>query len=137
MTVRILVVDDHPVVRQGLRALISSRPEWEIIDEAEDGIQAVERADRLQPDVVVLDVSMPKMDGLEACRRILRNAPKSEVLFVTQHDSPQMMREAMSAGAKGYIVKSDAARDLMAALEAVSQHKFFVAHNRGQAGSRE
>jgi DNA-binding NarL/FixJ family response regulator len=133
MTVRILVVDDHPVVRQGLRALIGSRPEWEIIDEAEDGIQAVERADRLQPDVVVLDVSMPKMNGLEACRRIRRNAPKSEVLFVTQHDSPQMMREAISAGAKGYIVKSDAARDLMAALEAVSQHKFFVVHDRGQA----
>jgi DNA-binding NarL/FixJ family response regulator len=133
MTVRILVVDDHPVVRQGLRALIGSRPEWEIIDEAEDGIQAVERADRLQPDVVVLDVSMPKMNGLEACRQIRRNAPKSEVLFVTQHDSPQMMREAISAGAKGYIVKSDAARDLMAALEAVSQHKFFGVHDRGQA----
>ena len=137
MTVRILVVDDHPVVRQGLRALIGSRPEWEIIDEAEDGIQAVERADRLQPDVVVLDVSMPKMNGLEACRRIRRNAPKSEVLFVTQHDSPQMMREAISAGAKGYIVKSDAARDLMAALEAVSQHKFFFAHNHGQASASD
>jgi DNA-binding NarL/FixJ family response regulator len=137
MTVRILVVDDHPVVRQGLRALIASRSEWEIIDEAEDGIQAVERADRLQPDVVVLDVSMPKMDGLEACRRIRRNAPKSEVLFVTQHDSPQMMREAMSAGAKGYIVKSDAARDLLAALEAVSQHKIFFAHNHGQASASD
>jgi DNA-binding NarL/FixJ family response regulator len=137
MTVRILVVDDHPVVRQGLRALIASRSEWEIIDEAEDGIQAVERADRLQPDVVVLDVSMPKMDGLEACRRIRRNAPKSEVLFVTQHDSPQMMREAMSAGAKGYIVKSDAARDLLAALEAVSQHKVFFAHNHGQANASD
>jgi DNA-binding NarL/FixJ family response regulator len=137
MTVRILVADDHPVVRHGLRTLIGSRPEWEIIDEAEDGIQAVEKADRLQPDVVVLDVSMPKMDGLEACRRIRRIVPKSEILFVTQHDSPQMMREAMGAGARGYVVKSDAARDLLAAVEAVSQHKFFTAHNRMQAGDSE
>ena len=70
MPVRILVVDDPPIVRHGLRTLLGGRPEWEIIDEAEDGIEAVEKADRLKPDVVVLDVSMPRMDGLEACRRI-------------------------------------------------------------------
>ncbi|MFY9842418.1 MAG: response regulator transcription factor [Terriglobales bacterium] len=128
MTVRILVADDHPVVRHGLRTLLGSRPEWEIIDEAEDGVEAVERAERLQPDVVVLDVSMPRMDGLEACRRIRKNVPKSEVLIVTQHDSAQMMREAINAGARGYIVKSDAARDLLAAVEAVSQHRFFSVH---------
>jgi DNA-binding NarL/FixJ family response regulator len=131
MTVRILVVDDHPVVRQGLRTLLSSRPGWEIIDEAEDGIEALEKADRLQPDVVLLDVSMPRMDGLEACRRIRQVVPKSEILFVTQHDSPQMMREALGAGARGYVVKSNAARDLLAALDAVSQHKFFRGQDRG------
>jgi DNA-binding NarL/FixJ family response regulator len=132
MPVRILVVDDHPIVRHGLRTLLGGRPEWEIIDEAEDGIEAMEKADRLKPDVVVLDVSMPRMDGLEACRRIRKSVPKSEVLIVTQYDSPQMMREALSAGARGYIVKSDAARDLLAALEAVSQHRPFIALNRGQ-----
>jgi DNA-binding NarL/FixJ family response regulator len=137
MPVRILVVDDHPIVRHGLRTLLGGRPEWEIIDEAEDGIEAVEKADRLKPDVVVLDVSMPRMDGLEACRRIRKSVPKSEVLIVTQHDSPQMMREALSAGARGYIVKSDAARDLLAALEAVSQHKPFIARNRGQVGDSD
>jgi DNA-binding NarL/FixJ family response regulator len=137
MSVRILVVDDHPIVRHGLRTLLGGRPEWEIIDEAEDGIEAVEKADRLKPDVVVLDVSMPRMDGLEACRRIRKSVPKSEVLMVTQHDSPQMMHEALSAGARGYIVKSDAARDLLAALEAVSQHKLFIARNRGQVGDSD
>ena len=137
MPVRILVVDDHPIVRHGLRTLLGGRPEWEIIDEAEDGIEAVEKADRLKPDVVVLDVSMPKMDGLEARRRIRKSVPKSEVLMVTQYDSPQMMHEALSAGARGYIVKSDAARDLLAALEAVSQHKPFIAQNRGQVGDSD
>jgi DNA-binding NarL/FixJ family response regulator len=137
MPVRILVVDDHPIVRHGLRTLLGGRPEWEIIDEAEDGIEAVEKADRLKPDVVVLDVSMPRMDGLEACRRIRKSVPKSEVLIVTQHDSPQMMREALGAGARGYIVKSDAARDLLAALESVSQHKLFIAQSRGQVGDSD
>jgi DNA-binding NarL/FixJ family response regulator len=134
MTVRILVVDDHPVVRHGLRTLLRSRPEWEIVDEAEDGAEAVEKAERLKPDVVLLDVSMPRMDGLETCRRIRKNVPKSEILMVTQHDSPQMIREAVGAGARGYVVKSDAARDLLAAVEVVSQHRFFTSQNRGQTG---
>jgi DNA-binding NarL/FixJ family response regulator len=129
MAVRILLVDDHPIVRQGLRTLLEARPGWEVVGEASDGIEALEKVDKLQPDVVVLDVTMPRMNGLEACRQIQQKVKTSglEVLFVTQHDSPQMMREALDAGARGYVVKSNAARDLLEAVEAVSQHRVFTA----------
>jgi DNA-binding NarL/FixJ family response regulator len=126
MTTRILVVDDHPIVRHGLKTLLVAEPAWEVIGEAEDGIEAVEKARRLQPDLIILDVTMPRMNGLEACRRIRQSVPECEVLIVTQHDSPQMMREALDAGARGYVVKSNAARDLLAAVAAVSQHKSFT-----------
>ena len=129
MTVRILVVDDHPVVRHGLRTLLGAHPEWEIVDEAGDGIEAVDKAGRLKPDVVVLDITMPKMSGLEACRLIRKRVPEAEILIVTQHDSPHMMREALDAGARGYVVKSNAARDLLAAVEKVSRHLPFAALN--------
>jgi len=135
MTIRILVVDDHPIVRQGLKTLLEGRAGWEVIGEASDGAEAVEKAKDLNPDVMVLDVTMPRMNGLEACRLLRRQAPKLEILFVTQHDSPQMMREAIEAGARGYVVKSNAARDLLAAVEAVSQHRVFTALNgRDTAG---
>jgi len=130
MTIRILLVDDHPIVRQGLKTLLEAHPGWEVIGEAADGLEAVDKADRLHPDVMVLDVTMPKMNGLEACRQIRQKAPGLEILFVTQHDSPQMMREALEAGARGYVVKSNAARDLLEAVEAVSQHRVFTALNR-------
>jgi DNA-binding NarL/FixJ family response regulator len=130
MTVRILVVDDHPVVRHGLRTLLGGHPEWEIVDEAADGLEAVAKADHLKPDVVVLDITMPKMSGLAACRLIRKSVPSAEILIVTQHDSPHMMREALEAGARGYVVKSNAARDLLAAVEAVSQHLPFTANGQ-------
>ncbi len=133
MTIRILLVDDHPIVRQGLKTLLEGRVGWEVIGEASDGAEAVEKAKELSPDVMVLDVTMPRMNGLEACRVLRRQAPKLEILFVTQHDSPQMMREAIDAGARGYVVKSNAARDLLAAVEAVSQHRVFTALNVREA----
>ena len=125
-------MDDHPIVREGLKTVLLRRPGWEVIGEASDGEEALEKAESLHPDVIVLDITMPKMNGLEVCRVLRQHADPSnggapEVLFVTQHDSPQMLREALGVGAKGYVVKSNAARDLLEAIEMVSQHKVFTA----------
>jgi DNA-binding NarL/FixJ family response regulator len=130
MAIRILLVDDHPVVRQGLKTLLEGQPGWEVVGEASDGLEALEKVDSLQPDVVVLDITMPQMPGIAACRLLRQKASCPEILFVTQHDSPQMMQVALDAGARGYVVKSNAARDLLAAVEAVSQHRVFTALSR-------
>ena len=127
MLTRILIVDDHPVVRRGLKHLLASQQEWEVVDEAVDGLEAVEKAQYLNPDIVLLDISMPKMNGLDACRLIRERAPESEILILTQHDSPQMLREALNAGARGYVVKSKADSDLLNAVKSLTEHKPFVA----------
>ena len=127
MVTRILIVDDHPVVRRGLRHLLTTQQEWEVIDEAADGLEGVEKAQYLNPDIILLDISMPKMSGLDACRLIRERAPESEILILTQHDSPQMLREALNAGARGYVVKSKADSDLLQAVKALTEHKPFIA----------
>ena len=124
--IRILIVDDHPIVRQGLRTLLERQSDWQVVGEASDGVEALDKAHSLQPDVMVLDITMPRMHGLEVCRLLRQRTPGLEILFVTQHDSPHMMRAALDAGARGYVVKSNVARDLLAAVEAVSQHRVFT-----------
>jgi len=126
--VRILLADDHDVVRRGLRDQLSRHEGWEVCGEASDGREAVKLALKLEPDVVVLDLSMPDLNGLEATRKIRRDLPKTEVLIFTMHETEQLIREVLAAGARGYVLKSDAGRSLTNAVEALSHHKpFFTA----------
>ena len=120
--VRILVADDHEVVRRGLRAILETREGWEVTGEAATGREAVEQAKQLKPDVVVLDLVMPEMNGLEATRRILKAVPTAEVLILTMHEPEHLMHEVLTAGARGYLLKSDAGRELVAAVDALSRH---------------
>jgi DNA-binding NarL/FixJ family response regulator len=126
MRTRILVADDHDVVRQGVRALLEAQPGWEICGEAADGREAVRKTAALKPDVVVLDIGMPELNGLEATRQILKADPRMEVLVLTMHESEQVVREVVAAGARGYVLKSDAGRTLLAAVDALRQHKPFL-----------
>jgi len=122
---RILIADDHEVVRRGMRVLLESQPGWEVVGEAANGRQAVEMAMALRPDVVVLDITMPELNGLEATRQMREAVPQTQVLVLTVHESEQVVREVLDAGARGYVLKSDAGRDLIAAVDALRQHKPF------------
>ncbi len=131
-TVRILVADDHEVVRRGVRGLVESRPDWIVCGEATNGREAVEQAGRLAPDVVILDIAMPELNGLEAARRIHKAAPRTEVLILTMHRSEELVRQVLAAGARGYLLKSDAGRDLLAAVDAVAGHRPFFTPRVGE-----
>lgn len=115
--VRILIADDHEIFRRGLRSLLESHPDWEVVGEAEDGLDCVEKTKQFRPDVVVIDMSMPYLDGLEATRRIRKDAPRSKILMLSYCEPSQMLANAMLAGAHAYVSKSDAARELVTALE--------------------
>jgi len=128
---RILLADDHELVRRGLRALLESQPGWEVCGEASDGRTAVEMSRRLLPDIVVMDVSMPELNGFEATRQILAKQPKVEVLALSMHESQQMVNELLDAGAHGYVLKSDAGSDLVAAVEALRNHRYFFSQRLG------
>jgi DNA-binding NarL/FixJ family response regulator len=125
-SLRIVVVDDHAVVRRGVRALLESQPGWEVAAEATTGREAVEVAKRLQPDVVVMDLSLPELNGLDATRQILKESPRTEVLVLTMHHSEELARDVLQAGARGYILKSDADESLIAAVDTLRQHKPFL-----------
>jgi DNA-binding NarL/FixJ family response regulator len=125
MPLRILLADDHEIVRRGLRAVLEAQSDWEVTDEAANGVEAVQKAERCKPDVVLMDISMPELNGLEAARRIRRNLPSVEVLFLTMHESEQMIREGVEAGGRGFLLKSDAGHELVPAVKSVSRHQPF------------
>lgn len=124
-TLRVLVADDHEIVRKGLRSIVEEQPGWELAGEASDGREAVDKARALRPDVAVVDVSMPGLNGLEATRQMLRNDAGTKVLILTMHESDPLIREVLDAGARGYLLKSDASRDLVTAVEAIRRNKTY------------
>jgi DNA-binding NarL/FixJ family response regulator len=122
---RILVADDHDLMRRGIKTLLQTHAGWEICGEAQTGREAVSRTEELKPDIVVLDISMPDLNGIEAARRIRKASPDTEVLILSLHFSDQLIREIVEAGVRGYIVKSDSDRDLIVAVETLAKHKPF------------
>lgn len=129
MTVqRVLLVDDSDIVRKAVCTLLASSPEILIIAEARDGMEAIERAEQDKPDIILLDISMPRLSGIEAARKLRAVAPNSKILFLSECDSWIGAREALSTGAAGYVTKSDAPQDLLIGIQAISQGKPFCSH---------
>src|SRR5437588_8026737 len=125
-TIRVLLADDHDILRQGLKLLLGMQPEIEIVGEARTGLEAVEMAHKLKPDVVVMDITMAGMDGLEACRRIRSQIPETQVLMLTMHESEEYFLQALRMGAAGYLVKKAAPTDLHMAIHTIAHGGAFL-----------
>jgi DNA-binding NarL/FixJ family response regulator len=125
---KILIADDHGIVRGGLRLLIDRQPDMEVVAEAEDGVEAFERALQARPDLCVLDVSMPRLTGLQAARQIRAHMPGTQVLMLSMHDDQRYVFEALKAGAAGYVLKRDVDDALLDAIRAISRGEAFVTH---------
>ena len=123
---RILIADDHELVRSGIRGLLRARRGWIVVGEATNGREAVEKAGKLKPDVAIVDVSMPELDGIEATRQIRKANSNTEVVILTMHESDQMVRRVLDAGARGYVLKSDLAAHLANAVKHVAARKLFL-----------
>jgi DNA-binding NarL/FixJ family response regulator len=125
VALRILVADDHDIIRRGLKQLLTAHHGWDVCAEAKTGREALTLAEQIKPDIVVMDISMPDLNGLEAARRIRKTLPRTEILILTLHFSDQLVREMVEAGARAYIMKSDADKDLVSAVEALANHRSF------------
>jgi DNA-binding NarL/FixJ family response regulator len=126
--IRILIADDHDVVRSGVRRAVEAQPNWQVVAEAADGKEAVQKAMETKPDIAVIDYSLPLINGVDATRQIRAAQPRTEVLIFTMHDNEAVIQEVLKAGARGYLVKTDAQRHLIGAIEALAAHKpFFTA----------
>jgi DNA-binding NarL/FixJ family response regulator len=129
---RILIVDDHEIVRKGLKSLLESRTGWVVCGEAATGREAVAFAAQHRPDIVIMDIKMPGLNGLEATRQIRKILPKTEIVVLSLHYSDQLVREIVKAGARAYVLKSDASRDLLAAVEALANKRSFFTSGAAQ-----
>src|ERR1700704_5555259 len=124
-SLRILVADDHEIVRRGLVSLLRSHAGWEVCGEAQDGREAVDKANTLRPDIIILDIGMPNLNGLEAARQMLRHNPLSKILILTIEDGDDLVRAVLDAGARGFVLKTDASRDLVTAVETLQSNETF------------
>ena len=124
-SVRILVVDDHEEFRRFVSTVLQGRADLEVIGQASDGLEAVQMGNELKPDLILLDMGLPKMNGIEAAQRIRSDSPKSEIIFVSQESSADIVEHAFSVGASAYVVKMDAAREILAAVDAVIRGECF------------
>jgi DNA-binding NarL/FixJ family response regulator len=136
-SVRLLVVEDHEPFRRFVCSMLRKRTEFLIIGEASDGLEAVRKAEELQPDLIVLDVGLPTLSGIEAARRIRKLSPQSKIVFVSLETSSDVVHEAFGLGAFGYVAKTDARRELLAAVEAVSRGRRFASAGLGGQVSAE
>jgi DNA-binding NarL/FixJ family response regulator len=120
---KVLLVDDHALVRRGFRRMLEDEPTFEVVGEASDGLEAVESAERLAPDVIVMDCALPQMNGIEASRRILQKRPETAILMLSMHSEDTLVRQAFNAGAKGYVLKNAMDLDLVSAIKRVAEGK--------------
>ena len=127
--IRVLLVDDHEVARRGIRSVLARDANLDVIAETADGEEAVKKAGELHPAVILLDISLPGISGIQAARRIRIVSPETRIIFLSQHDSVQIAKDALSVGAHGYVVKSDAGHDLLAAITAAQEDRTFVSRS--------
>jgi DNA-binding NarL/FixJ family response regulator len=132
---KVLLVDDHALVRRGFRRMLEDEPTFQVVGEASDGLEAVERAEQLQPDVIVMDCALPQINGIEASRRILAKKPKTSILMLSMHSEDTLIRQALEAGAKGYVLKNAMDLDLVSAIKKVAEGKLVLDPQINRAGA--